>query len=179
MRQFFWGLIILILWNWFVCGLKGLCQQPTPQVIVELAPQPSTPPPEPEPKAEPTPEPAPTPELQVQAPLVLPDIYFIFDREIVKNMDELMAITKQAVEYLSQNPKSKVYITGYTCNTGIEEHNFDLGFLRADTVKKYMISQGAAEDRFIIASKGPREPKVPNDTQEDKMENRRVHITVK
>ena len=176
MRRFFWGLIILILWNticvyWFVCGLKGLCEQPVaPKVKIEVPPIPT-----PEIKPEPVPE----PEVEVKTPLVLPDIYFIFGREIVKNMDELMAVTKSAIEYLSQNPESKVYITGYTCNTGTEEHNFDLGFLRAETVKQYMISKGVTEDRFIIASKGPREPKVPNDTQEDKMENRRVHITVK
>jgi len=182
MRRFFWGLIILILWDtvcvyWFVCGLKGLCEQPVVQQVQAAPPPPPKPAPKPEPVLEP--EPQPEPEQQVQAPLVLPDIYFIFDREIVKNMDELMVVTKDAQGYLSQYPESKVYITGYTCNTGTEEHNYDLGLLRAETVKNYMISQGVAEDRFVIESKGPSDPKAPNNTQEDKMENRRVHITVK
>ena len=45
MRRFFWGLVILILWNtfcvyWFVCGLKGLCEQPvTPQIHLVAQPK--------------------------------------------------------------------------------------------------------------------------------------------
>lgn len=187
MRRFFWALVILIVWDtvcvyWFVCGIKGLCEQPIAaqvQVVAAPPPEPTPPPPAPEPKPEPVPEPEPEPEQKVQEPLVLSDIYFIFDREIVKNMDGLIAITKEAVDYLSQYPESKIYITGYTCNMGTEEHNYDLGLLRAETVKNYMISQGIAEDKFVIESKGPSEPKAPNDTVEDKMENRRVHITVK
>jgi len=162
---------------WFVCGVKNLCEEP--QVVkVEMPLPPPPPPPPPEPKPEPTPPP-PEPEVEIEGPLVLPDVYFIFDRDIVKNVDELMTITQEAMEYLTRHPDSKIYITGHTCNTGDEQHNYDLGLVRAEAVKKYMITQGVSEDRIIIKSMGASEPKIPNESQEDKMENRRVHIIVK
>ena len=163
---------------WYVCGVKNLCEQPIPApIIVAEAPLPPPPAPEPEVKPEPVPEPEPAPEPE--PPLVLPDIYFILDRDIVKNMDELISSTKHAMEYLARNPDRKVYITGYTCNMGTEEHNYNLGLVRASAVKKYMSSQGIPEDQIIVDSKGPSDPKAPNDTQEDRMENRRVHVTIK
>lgn len=180
MRRFFWGLVILILWNtvcvyWFVCGLKGLCESKVVQQV-QAAPLPAPQPPTP--TTEPTPAPAPQQELeivsttiatlpvaesQVKAPLVLQDISFLPDKAIVKNNDELVTVTNQIVDYLSKNSESKIYITAHT----------DLGLLRAETVKKYMIAKGVAEDRFVIESKSPA------GAEEDKVENKRVHITVK
>ena len=175
MRRFFWAIVILILWDtvcvyWFVCGIKNLCEQPKPvEVVVAVEPPPL--PPKPEPIPEPTPPPKPEPEK----PLVLKDIYFIFERDIVKNVEDLMTGTKQTVEYLSRNPESKVYITGYISDTEEPE----LGMTRAYLVRRYMMSQGLAGNMFVLDSKGSSEPKAMDDTPEHKMLNRRVNIIVK
>jgi outer membrane protein OmpA-like peptidoglycan-associated protein len=171
MRRFFWGFIFLILWDtvciyWFVCGIKNLCEQPKQEeVVVAVEPPPPPPPPEP------TPPPKPEPEK----PLVLTDTYFIFERGIVKNMEDLIASSKQTLAYLSRNPESKVYITGYTSDA----EDSDLGMSRAEIIKNYMISQGVPGNMFVLDSKGTTEAKAPNNTPENKMLNRRVHITVK
>ena len=175
MRRFFWGLIFLILWDtvciyWFVCGIKNLCEQPQQEVpVVAVVPSPPLAPvlPPAEPKIEPEPEPV--------KPLILTDVYFISDSYIVKNMEDLLYGTQQAIEYLSKNPESKVYITGHT-NRG---EDYYLSSLRAKVIKHYMISKGVPDNIFILESKGSIEPKAPDDTPENKMLNRRVNITVK
>ncbi len=68
-------------------------------------------------------------------------------------------------------------VEGHTDNRGDEERNIRLSWDRSDSVKNYLISQfGIAPDRVKTQGFGYSRPRVPNDTPENLLKNRRVEI---
>jgi outer membrane protein OmpA-like peptidoglycan-associated protein len=96
---------------------------------------------------------------------------------------ELTAMQKQELDekiaLLQQHPDIKFYIYGHTCNIGSADTNERVGLERAEKAKKYIIFKGISESRILgIASKRDTEPLVPNTSEENRRENRRVEMAV-
>ncbi|MFZ4799611.1 MAG: OmpA family protein [Bacteroidia bacterium] len=80
------------------------------------------------------------------------------------------------VLYLKNNLLYKIEIAGHTDNTGNEAENKMLSQERAKAVANYLIVAGVNEKRISYKGNGSLQPLKPNDTEENKLLNRRVEI---
>jgi outer membrane protein OmpA-like peptidoglycan-associated protein len=77
---------------------------------------------------------------------------------------------------MKANGKVKLQITGYTDNTGLEQHNLTLSLARAKAVEEYLIKKNVNASDIHIEGKGIENPVAPNDGFHNYL-NRRVEIT--
>jgi OmpA-OmpF porin, OOP family len=68
----------------------------------------------------------------------------------------------------------KLYIDGYTDNTGRPDRNQVLSEHRAAAVQHYFAGKGIAETRIVSAGHGDADPIADNKTAEGRARNRRV-----
>ena len=71
-----------------------------------------------------------------------------------------------------------ILITGHTDDVGSDEDNKELGFCRANSLKKYILSNGIVETRIMVNSKGEKTPIADNSTDEGAAKNRRVVLNL-
>jgi chemotaxis protein MotB len=87
---------------------------------------------------------------------------------------------------LAPTQRRKVMVNGYTDNQPIGRalhqagvtSNEVLSQKRADSVRQYLISQGAKSDMVAAKGWGEAQPIAPNTTPEGRAQNRRVEITL-
>jgi OOP family OmpA-OmpF porin len=77
---------------------------------------------------------------------------------------------------MNKEPGLKLYIDGYTDNTGRPEKNQLLSDHRAGAVKTYLLSKGIAPERIISTGHGPSNPIDDNKTAAGRARNRRVEL---
>jgi len=87
---------------------------------------------------------------------------------------EAAEVLLKVANFLKKNPQYVVEIQGNTDNTGQMAWNMQLSKMRADAVKKYLVSNGVAGGRLTTKAFGPNEPIAPNNTAEGRAKNRRV-----
>lgn len=90
----------------------------------------------------------------------------------------LQAYALELKNYLEKYPNKSANIVGHTDSVGDLEANDWYGMERAKNVKRYLESQGIAENRLIASSKGETEPIESNGTLEGRRKNRRIEIKV-
>lgn len=73
---------------------------------------------------------------------------------------------------------SNVIIEGHTDNTGSEELNQKLSFMRATNVRNFMIEQGVSKSRLKAVGYGFTKPIADNETEEGRKKNRRVDLVI-
>ncbi len=113
---------------------------------------------------------------RVRHVLLLKHMYFATDKtDILPISDSDLNIL---YNFLTENPKVRVLITGHTDSQGSESHNQVLSEGRANSVKEAMIDRGIDPSRLETNGKGESEPIDTNDTEEGRQNNRRVQITV-
>lgn len=83
-----------------------------------------------------------------------------------------------AAEFLAANPDVSVEIGGHTDSDGDDALNQELSQSRAESVKAFLEGQGIDGDRMTARGYGESEPKVENDTPENKAINRRIEFTI-
>ena len=81
-------------------------------------------------------------------------------------------------DYLKSNPTFKIEIIGYTDNTGKKNDNLTLSNLRAKAVADFLISTGVIKDRVAFKGLGSSSPIKPNNTEENRLLNRRVEFKI-
>jgi outer membrane protein OmpA-like peptidoglycan-associated protein len=69
-------------------------------------------------------------------------------------------------------------ISGHTDNAGKPEKNKDLSQRRAESVKRYFVEKGIAQDRLIGKGYGDEKPIADNKKKAGKKKNRRVEFKV-
>ena len=82
------------------------------------------------------------------------------------------------VNTMKLNPKMKIEILGYTDNNGDPRLNMALSHFRATVISNYIFNKGVAADRIKVTGKGQEEPIAPNDTEENRVKNRRVEFVI-
>src|SRR6185437_11901418 len=75
-------------------------------------------------------------------------------------------------------PDLKLEIDGFTDNTGTPQYNQTLSDKRAESVKKFLVSQGVASDAFTTKGYGESNPVASNRTASGRQQNRRVELVV-
>lgn len=72
---------------------------------------------------------------------------------------------------------SRFKIEGHTCNIGGEAYNLDLSKRRATAIQSKLVSSGVGSSRLVTDGLGELQPKVPNDSEANRAQNRRVEIS--
>jgi OmpA-OmpF porin, OOP family len=108
------------------------------------------------------------------ASIVLNNIFFDVDQFELqpKSKTELDEI----VLFLNSNPSVKIEIGGHTDNSGTEQYNQQLSQKRAGSVADYLRKQRIAPDRIKEKGYGSQKPLKPNNSEENKLLNRRIEF---
>lgn len=108
--------------------------------------------------------------------IILPDaIYFAFDSDAIQ--EQSLNVLDQVVEVLKEVPDfGRLRIEGHSDSIGNANYNLNLSQRRAESVKRYLVSQGLAEDQLVAVGFGAQQPIATNETNEGRSENRRVEF---
>lgn len=79
---------------------------------------------------------------------------------------------------LDEYEKTIVEVAGHTDSTGSDAYNQSLSERRADSVARYLQTQGVSSQRIITVGMGERRPVADNTTADGRQANRRVEITL-
>lgn len=91
-----------------------------------------------------------------------------------ESMSQLENLSKIMAAY----PKTTIRVEGHTDNTGNADSNKTLSNQRALAVKHALSQLGVSNDRVDAVGKGQDEPTASNDTEEGRLQNRRVDVVV-
>jgi outer membrane protein OmpA-like peptidoglycan-associated protein len=72
---------------------------------------------------------------------------------------------------------SEILIVGHTCDIATDEYNQLLSERRARSVRDYLLQSGLEVEQIRIEGRGESEPVLPNTSEENRQQNRRVEIT--
>lgn len=107
--------------------------------------------------------------------------------EAIKNLEfDLSKATIRSTSYATLNRVAALLVeknfslklAGHTDNTGSMALNLRLSKERAESVKAYLVSQGANASRIEATGYGPNQPIASNKTAEGRQKNRRVEFTL-
>ncbi len=87
--------------------------------------------------------------------------------------DDDMEFLKKHAAYLRQSPSASVRIHGHSDNFGSDDYNQFLSRLRANAVARFLMQEGVAESRILMAHWGSTRPLA---RPEDHAANRRVEL---
>jgi outer membrane protein OmpA-like peptidoglycan-associated protein len=79
---------------------------------------------------------------------------------------------------IDPNPTGRITIDGHTDDVGADAANQTLSERRAQSVVAWLTSQGVPASRIEAAGHGETQPKVPNTSDRNRAQNRRIEITV-
>jgi outer membrane protein OmpA-like peptidoglycan-associated protein len=77
---------------------------------------------------------------------------------------------------LAKRCQNLIGLTGYSCNLGTDAVNLQLGWARANALKKLLTANGIPAQHIITASEGMRKPAASNDTKSGRALNRRAEL---
>lgn len=104
----------------------------------------------------------------------LKDVYFDFDSYDLRA--DARATLKANGEWLRSNPSTQVQIEGHCDERGTTEYNLALGSKRAQSVKDYLVTLGAAADRLSTISYGEELPVCTEHNEACWQKNRRARL---
>jgi peptidoglycan-associated lipoprotein len=99
-------------------------------------------------------------------------VHFAFDSPALTPVARRVLARKAA--YLQAHRSTKVVIEGHCDIRGAVAYNQDLGRLRAESAKLYLVSQGVAAHRIRIVSHGEQHPLAPPEGEAAHAVNRRA-----
>lgn len=108
--------------------------------------------------------------------IILKGVNFEFNKATLTKYSE--TILWRAYHAMVANPNVNVVITGHTDNVGSEKYNQNLSLRRAQSVKNWLVSKGIESNRMRTVGRGKLEPIASNDTEEGRLENRRIEFYV-
>lgn len=103
-------------------------------------------------------------------------VLFGFDRSDLSasartNLDKLSNVLKKY-------PDTNIKIIGHTDDKGTDTYNQGLSERRANSVGSYLRSNGISSSRITTVGMGESDPKVANDSEANRAENRRVEFVI-
>ena len=140
---------------------------PAPQAAVQQAAAPVPPPP--------APPPAPAPK-QVQAAPIPKNFMIFFDFDKSDLTPAAQSILTQAADAYKKQNSTGVDLTGYTDTVGTVPYNQKLSERRAESAKKFLITQGVPADKIATHGKGKTDLLVATKDGVREAQNRRVQI---
>lgn len=119
----------------------------------------------------------------IEAPPRAPDVTLSADALFEINSSELSGAARSeldalAAEIRGMNNLARVFIAGHADITGSDAINDPLSQARADSVARYLVSQGVERGLVETRGFGSRQPVASNATVEGRRQNRRVEVTL-
>jgi OmpA-OmpF porin, OOP family len=114
--------------------------------------------------------------VEVGTTVRLNNIFFDFDATTLRS--ESFPELDKVVKFMIENRTVSIEIAGHTDGKGSDDYNNRLSQGRAESVRKYLISEGVPSTRITAKGYGKLKPIATNDTEEGRQENRRVEFTV-
>ncbi len=108
--------------------------------------------------------------------VILKNIFFNTDQ--YELLSESKIELDKLITLLNNNPSMVIEIGGHTDNTGTKDHNQILSENRAKAVFNYLIDGGINSSRLSFKGYADSDPIKPNDTDDNKAENRRTEFKV-
>lgn len=93
-------------------------------------------------------------------------------------VDSWGTMLDELADYLKENDRKGVLLTGYTDNQGTEAYIMGLSRQRAVEVKKELLKRGIDANRIEVEAKGDADPIGDNATYEGRIQNNRVSIKI-
>ena len=90
----------------------------------------------------------------------------------------LYPVFNDIAKVLRDYEKTMLVVAGHTDDTGPYQYNMNLSQQRADSVKQYLIAQNVQAIRIETQGYGPNYPVVPNTSDANRTQNRRVEIHI-
>lgn len=90
----------------------------------------------------------------------------------------LYPVFNDIAKVLRDYEKTMLVIAGHTDDTGPYQYNMNLSQARADSVKQYLVAQNVQAIRVETQGYGPNYPIVPNTSEANRAQNRRVEIHI-
>ena len=115
-------------------------------------------------------------ELKVGTAYTINDILYGTNSSNLSSRSKF--ILKGFARFLKENPTITVSIQGHTDDVGDDGKNLKLSQDRADGVKEFLVSQGIAKTRLKSEGLGETKPKVANDSEENRAQNRRTEFVI-
>ena len=91
---------------------------------------------------------------------------------------EYISLLKGASELMKANKNWNLTLSGHTDNMGSAAFNLDLSKRRAAAVKAFLVQNGVPASRIFVEYYGLSKPIVPNDTEQNRLKNRRVEFKI-
>jgi outer membrane protein OmpA-like peptidoglycan-associated protein len=107
---------------------------------------------------------------------VMSDISFEYGKSVISDSGLVKIV--DIAEQLKRNSAVKILVIGHTDDIGGDEYNMKLSKDRAESVKKELIRLGIPANRLQATGKGKNDPLVPNDSNENRKQNRRTEFVV-
>ena len=123
-----------------------------------------------------------TEPIVVMTPVVMNDIFFEFDKYVLK--PGAIPALDSLVAFMERYPNMEVEISAHTDALGDDSYNQSLSELRAKSVIEYLTSKGVVESRLQSKGYGETQPVAPNtkpngkDDPEGRAKNRRVEFKI-
>lgn len=122
-------------------------------------------------------------DFSAPAPTRAPDVTLSTDALFPINSAELGLDTRQdlerlAAEIMGRDDLARVFIAGHADITGTDAINDPLSQRRADSVARFLMEQGVAQNLMQTEGYGSKRPVASNETVEGRKLNRRVEITL-
>jgi len=109
--------------------------------------------------------------------VILDKVFFDTGKAII--LPKSFPLLDQVANVLNGHPEiALVQVEGHTDNVGKPEVNKKLSGDRADSVKKYLVKKGVAEQRLRAVGFGQDKPAAGNDTPQGRETNRRVEFNI-
>lgn len=115
-------------------------------------------------------------ELKVGEAYTINDILYDYNSAELRERSKF--ILREFARYLKNNESIRIVIQGHTDSDGDDAKNLDLSDRRAKGVRDYLVSLGVDSKRLDAKGFGETQPKVANDTAENKAKNRRTDFVI-
>ena len=115
-------------------------------------------------------------ELKVGEAYTINDILYASNSATLNSKSQF--ILKGFARFLKENPTISVGIQGHTDDVGDDTENLRLSEERAQGVKKYLMTLGVEGNRLSAKGYGETNPKVANDSPENRAKNRRTDFMI-
>lgn len=104
------------------------------------------------------------------------DILFEYGKsDLLPSSDSTL---NEIVSLMKEISALKLQIIGHTSDEGSEGFNNKLSLKRAESVKRYLVSNGIEADRLSCEGMGYKQPLVENTSEENRIKNRRTQFVV-
>ena len=108
----------------------------------------------------------------------LKDVFYGYDRYNVSDNDGVASLTTNA-EWLKENPKALLKISGHCDERGTHDYNLVLGEKRAKAAKSFLVDMGVSAKQVAIVSYGKDRPFCADHDEVCYQQNRRGHMLLR